>query len=187
MKRALRTSVGMAVGVAFLAAPCIAEVIEFRDKDEWIAAVGDYTTIDFTGYSQGQQVTDQYADLGVLFTDCCVTYDFSYNLYPNDFWGVDGNWGIHLEFDQPQLWIATDFPGALGFKLFSGGNLVYASVLMFPRPFGGLISDTPFDEVIIWDDFDDNVHVDDLHFGVPAPAALPLISMVFLFIRRRRV
>jgi hypothetical protein len=97
---------GALMAFVVLAIPLRAEVIEFTDKDEWIAAVGEYTTIDFTGHSEGEQVTDQYADLGVLFTDCYVTYDLSYNLYPDDFWGVDGNWGIHLEFDgaAPLRW-----------------------------------------------------------------------------------
>ena len=186
MKRILRVSSGLMVGVALLASSTFAEVIEFTDKDEWIAAVGDYTTIDFTGYTHGERITNQYRGLGVLFTDCYVTFDFYWGAYPNDGWGVDGNSGIHLEFDEPQLWIATDFPGALGFKLFDHGNLIYASVLMVPRPFAGLLSDAPFDEVIIWCDFDNQVNADDLYFGVPAPGALPLISLTFLFVRCRR-
>ena len=177
---------GALTAFVVLAAPLQAEVIEFRDKDEWIAAVGDYTTIDFTGYTHGERITDQYRDLGVLFTDCYVTFDFFWGAYPNDGWGVDGNSGIHLEFDEPQLWLATDFPGVMQFELYSEGELIYAG-LEFGDWFVGLLSDIAFDEVLIYEDVPGgNVNVDDLHFGVPAPGALPLIAMTFLLNGRRR-
>ena len=186
MNRILGTSLGTAIGVALLASSTFAGVIEFTDKDEWIAAVGDYTTIDFTGYTHGERITDQYRDLGVLFTDCYVTFDFFWGAYPNDGWGVDGNSGIHLEFDEPQLWLATDFPGVMQFELYSEGELIYAG-LEFGDWFVGLLSDIAFDEVLIYEDVPGgNVNVDDLHFGVPAPATLPLLLPALLFTRRRR-
>ena len=52
-----------------LSAPASGDVLEFTDKDEWIEAVGEFTTIDFTGYPKDTFIADQYAYLGILFTD----------------------------------------------------------------------------------------------------------------------
>ncbi len=48
-----------------------AEVVEFNeDPVGWAEAVGgDFTTIDFLGFPHLTPVTDQYLDVGVLFTD----------------------------------------------------------------------------------------------------------------------
>ena len=115
------------IGV-LMAVPARAGVIEFTDKDEWIAAVGPFTTIDFTDYPAGTVITDQYADLGVLFTDgndnifCC---DETYLL--NDGAGLSGNFpplspDFHLSFPIPQRWLAVDFPGAIQITTSIGGK-----------------------------------------------------------------
>ena len=164
-------------------------VIEFTDKDEWIAAVGRFTTIDFTGFPDGTFITDQYADLGVLFTDGADVIRFAPNAFPNDEWGLDGNQQIDLLFDTPQAYIAVDFPGFLMIELFSGGELIYTSGLLGiggVGNFGGLISSELFDAAAIFDPFDDNVAIDDLHFGVPAPGAVWILALVGVYATRRR-
>ena len=60
------------------------EVAEFFDRDEWIAAVGQFTTADFTGFPHGMFVTDQYSDLGVQFTDGNDSIFVNENAFPND-------------------------------------------------------------------------------------------------------
>ena len=147
------------------------DVIEFRNRDGWIAAVGEFTTIDFTGFPDGTRITDQYADFGVLFTDpndfvlCC-----GFETFPNDGAGLDGNDGIELVFDSPQSWIAADHPGTIQIRLFSNSQLIFTSGgsggggVGF---FSGFVSTELFDAALITD-FDNNVVLDDLHFGVPA-------------------
>ena len=164
-------------------------VEEFTDKDEWIAAVGQFTTIGFTGFPHGTFISDQYADLGILFTDgadvilCC-----SKDTFPEDGAGLDGNQQIDLLFDTPQAYIAVDFPGDVQFDLFSGGILFHSSVFIAGGfgNFGGLISSRLFDAVVISDPVFGDVFIDDLHFGVPAPPALALLALASLFCARSR-
>ena len=163
-------------------------VEEFTNKDEWISAVGQFTTIGFTGFPNGTFITDQYADLGILFTDGNVFIHMS-GSHVNDGWGLGGNEAIHLSFLTPQAWIAVDFPGAVKFELFSGGDLIYASSNFGGGGvglFAGLLSTDLFDAALIYDWGDDQVFIDDLHFGVPAPGALWLLAVAALSPRRRR-
>ncbi len=51
------------------ALPAHAGVTEFTDRAEWETAVGAFTTVNFTGFPEFTVITDQYADLGVFFTD----------------------------------------------------------------------------------------------------------------------
>ena len=167
-----------------------ASVLEFTDKDDWLVAVGEFNTITFTEYPDSTFITDQYEALGVLFTDgddniaCC-----SDSVFPNDGAGLDGNAAIHLAFLQPQQWIAADYPGTIQFELYYQDQLIHTS-----EPYGsgiglfaGLISDEPFDAAIIFRPFGGvNMSIDDLHFGVPAPAAAWLLGVAALFPARRR-
>ena len=170
-----------------LALPVSAGVIEFTDKDEWINAVGEFTTIGFTGFEIGTFITDQYADLGILFTDWNDSIQFSPTAFPNDEWGLDGNGDIAVAFDTPQLWIGADFPGILRIELYRDGRLFYVS-----KDYGvgiglfvGLLSTKPFDAALLIDAAGE-AEIDDLHFGVPAPGTLPLLALGALWTRRRR-
>ncbi len=182
------------MAVAIMAWPGNGEAVggfveEFTSKDEWIAAVGRFTTIDFTGFPAGTFITDQYADLGVLFTDgndsitCCSKLTF-----PNDGAGLDGNPDIHLSFDTPQAYIAVHFPGDVQIDLFSGDIFLHSSVFIAGGVgnFGGVISSQLFDTVVISDPSVGDVFIDDLHFGVPAPPSLALLGLASLFSRRSR-
>ncbi len=155
-----------------------AGVLEFHDRDAWIAAVGEFTTIGFTEVPSGTFLFDQFASLGVVFTDgndlaiCCDKQTF-----PNDGAGVDGNGNIRLAFSEPQAWIAADFPGALRIDLFRDGLLIHSSGQFGHGGvgnFGGLISSELFDAAVLMDvPIDFEAEIDDLHFGVPAcPADL---------------
>ncbi|MCZ6735484.1 MAG: hypothetical protein O7C65_06815 [Planctomycetota bacterium] len=161
-------------------------VEEFTNKDEWIAAVGRFTTIDFTGFPQGTFITDQYADLGILFTDGNDSIAFA-GSFINDGVGLDGNGDISVSFDTPQAWIGVDFPGFLTIELFSAGNLIHTAEFGSAGAgnFGGLISSKLFDAAVLIDPLD-QVAIDDLHFGVPAPGALWLLGVAALLPRRRR-
>ncbi|MCZ6735990.1 MAG: hypothetical protein O7C65_09385 [Planctomycetota bacterium] len=166
-------------------------VEEFTDKDEWIAAIGGedaFLTVDFVGFPNGTFITDQYADLGILFTDGNDSINFSPTAFPNDAWGLDGNGHISVSFDTPQAWIGVDFPGDLQIDLFSEGRLIHTSVFIAGGigNFGGLISSDLFDAAVLIDPIGVDAEIDDLHFGVPAPGALWLLAVAALLPRRRR-
>ncbi len=164
--------------------------IEFTDKEEWIAAVGRFTTIDFTGFPDGTFITDQYADLGVLFVGGNENIFLSDNAFPHDGAGLFGGGPpIAVSFDTPQAWIAVDFPGDVQFELFREGELIYTSSLFGGGGvgfFAGLLSTELFDGAVISDPTDAGVFIDDLHFGVPAPGAIALLALGGLFSTRRR-
>jgi hypothetical protein len=168
------------------------EVIEVFDSAEWQNALATVTTVGFTEHPAGTLITNQYADLGLLFTDgndnivCCG------NAFRIDGAGVGGGFPfgpITLAFVTPQSGIAAEFPGAVRFSLFSRGALLYESQ-PYSRGLGnlfvGLVSTAPFDAVVIDDPIDNAVFLDDLYFGVPAPGVLPLVALAGAMGGRRR-
>ena len=86
-----------------LVSQAAADVFEFTDKAEWLAAVGDFSTVDFTGFPHGTFITNQYTDLGLVFTDGNDSIFFNPS-FVNDEWGLDGNPDIGIAFHQPQHW-----------------------------------------------------------------------------------
>ena len=177
----------IALTLTLLTATAHGGVIEFTDKDEWIDAVGAFTTIGFTGFPNGTFITNQYADLGVLFTDGNDSIRFSPTVFPNDEWGLDGNGDIAVAFDTPQLWIGVDFPGFLDIELYYQGKLIHTGVFGFGGigNFSGLLSTQPFDAAVLAEVGGSEAEIDDLHFGVPAPGTLPLLALGALWTRRR--
>ncbi len=169
-----------------------AGVVEFHDKGDWINAVGPFTTIGFDGYPPGTFITDQWADLGVVFADGNdTTGPFDPITFPEDGWGLDGNGNIVLEFAEPMAWIASDFPGNLRFELYSGGQLFFTSGLLGVGGignFGGLASDQLFDMAVLMDfPVSFEAEIDDLHFGrpIPGPGAIGFLVVALLPSRRR--
>jgi hypothetical protein len=110
---------GVSLGLALAAGTWArADVIEFTDRDEWIAAAGSFITIDFTGFPEGTPITDQYSDLGVTFTGGLEHIALSDYSFPNDGAGLQSSFAdIQAEFATPQFWIAVDFPGLIQFEL----------------------------------------------------------------------
>lgn len=183
----------VSLGLTLAAGTCAtADVIEFTDRDEWIAAVGTFTTIDFTGFPEGTFITDQFSDLGVTFTGGNEHIALSDNAFSNDGAGLESNFAdIQIEFATPQFWIAVDFPGIIQFELFSGGQLIFTSSGLGvggAGNFGGLLSTEPFDMAVILDPTDMTVAIDDLHFGppVPGPPTVAFLGLAGVFACRRR-
>ncbi len=129
--------VATALATSAVVSPARGGVVEFTDKDAWIAAVGRFTTVDFVGFPPGTFITDQYAGLGIHFTDGNDSIPpFDPITFPNNGWGLDGNGDINVSFDSDQAWLAVEFPGFLRFQLFSEGQLIYDSGLFGQVGFG---------------------------------------------------
>jgi hypothetical protein len=169
----------------------LADIVEYREKEEWEAAAGEFTTIGFADLPDGTWVTEQYAHLGVHFVDGWdqVIHGGS---FLEDGAGLAGGEQIDLVFDAPMYSIAADFPGFLGFDLYFEGEFFYKSSEFGVGGygnFGGLVSTEPFDRAVLWEYGQyPSVFVDDLHFGppIPAPSALCIVSAALLTARRRR-
>ena len=188
----LRKNIGFAVAAVLLApaGPTQAGVIELIDREEWFSLVGPVITVDFTGFAPGTFITDQYADLGILFTDGNDSIFPSKPAFPNDGVGLDGNGNISVAFDTPQPWIGVDFPGFLSIELYSQGRLFFTSNLNGGAGVGnflGLISSQLFDAAVVVEGAPGfEAEIDDLHFGVPAPGSVCLLVLAGLWPRRRR-
>jgi MYXO-CTERM domain-containing protein len=184
-RASINCSIATAI-TALAASAAGAEVTEYEDKADWMAAAQNFTTIDFVGVGHGTLITDQYEDLGVVFTDG-DDYGLS-NVNFMDEWGVSGDGDINLTFDSPQYHIGLDYGGGLSIELYQGFDLLYVSSDFGGAGpfFAGLISSQPFDRVLLRDWVDSRAIVDNLHFGVPAPGAWYLMVLAGLARRRRR-
>jgi len=177
-------------GACCVGAGLRADVIEYLDKAEWQLGAGDYTTIDFTGFAEGTKITDQYADLGVLFGSDIAIHLSSFQDGAGLFGGGGGSSAIEIWFAEPVTAVAVDLLGDVQFELYQGEQLAYSSTV-FGEPvpsFAGLISSEPFDAVKILDPFDSEVFIDNLYFAppIPGPSVLALLGVVFVGIVRRR-
>ena len=169
-----------------------ADIVEYRDKEEWETAAASWSTADFTGFPDNTPIDEEYAYLGVHFVDGYdfVVLDPEHTTFLNDGAGLDGNELVDLIFDAPMYSIAADFPGFLAVDLYFEGEFFYRSSYFGGSGigwFGGLVSTEPFDRAVI-SDYDDNVAIDDLHFGppIPVPSALSMFAAGLLGARRRR-
>jgi hypothetical protein len=119
------------VALTTLALRAGGEVIEFGDgqKEEWEAAVGEFTTIPFTEFPDNTIITDQYSHLGIHFVNGGVIVEPLWEAFPEDGAGFKGPpvSPVILAFDEPMTHIAIDFPEQVEFQLFSEGSLVYTS------------------------------------------------------------
>ena len=189
-----RSAAGVVMG--FLTGICAsisrADIVEYREKQDWESAVGQFITIGFADLPNGTWVTEQYAHLGVHFVDGWDQVVYGEITFLQDGAGLVGGEQIDIIFDQPIYWIAADFPGYLGFDLYFEGEFIHRSSefgIGGYGNFGGLVSTVPFDRAVLWEyGTFPNVFVDDLHFGppIPAPSALCIVSAALLTARRRR-
>ncbi len=176
---------------------CPAAVTEYQDadRDQWFADSGgttNITTVDFTGFPSGTQITDQYDHFGVTFEGINSISQGQIS-FP-DGWGLSVRFGNTLFFDNPIHSFGADYVGRYQLELFLGDQHLYTSDHFFEpgtgADFGGIIADEPFDRVIVYDPFDDLSVFDNFFFGppiaVPAPSAFAAMALLPLTGRRRR-
>jgi hypothetical protein len=172
-----------------------AQVIQYDDDFAgWSAAAGPYTTIDFVGFPVNTFITTQYSHLGAVFTNFGgpeVVRPFSMFAYPQDGYGVDGNFGIEILFSEPMRAVGMHAPGFFEIQLFSGDEMIFDSTVLFggqgPNFFGGVASVQTFDRMRFVSGPVDDVYTDNIYFStVPGPAVGVVIFCGALVGRRRR-
>jgi len=188
----MRLSCTVLMSMITISASARAEVVSYTARSTWEAIVSGFSTISFLGFPDGTPIADQYAAQGLHFLGFNQIFGPTIG-YQNDLWGLFGPNGVRFTFDNPQNWIAVDYPGAVAFRLYHDGELMYSSPFFQPGGLGnfaGLVSDTPFDEVYILKPIPSqtSIFIDDLHWGsaVPAPAGLTLLLFTAVHLRRRR-
>lgn len=183
------------VAAAAMAAPALAgdpDIEQYYFENEWLDAIdpmgGAYTTLDFTGFEDGEILTDQYVDEGVFFPGVASAVTSS-SSFLNDGWGMyNRGERMIMEFSESQNWIAADYPGTLVISLYQGDELL--GDFLFPTSgqgfFAGLVSETAFDRAELWEA--GTAFVDDIRFGatIPAPGVLATMFLGALAPCRRR-
>lgn len=189
------------IGTGALTSSAIAAVSLFTasltnptERLAWEEQVGQWDTLDFIDVPPAAIVPPEfYADeFGVTFENGTIISFMSEFSFPIDGhgFGTQGSSDIDVVFDTPIRAFAIDHPSILEVTLFAGDEMLYTTGLVGGGPpgrFTGLISDVPFDRVILSDS--DGFLVDDIRFGlaVPAPAAgLLLLPGLALAGRHRR-
>jgi hypothetical protein len=169
----------------------------YTNKQAWEAAAGATSSIYFTGYPQFTIITNQYAGMGITFPD---GDDF---IRLNDAFSSDGaglvgasdsplpQFGVHMSFDAPRNAMAFEYAGGyIQLQFLQNGQIVHSTSYYNSSfvPFLGFVTDSSFDTVVAWDQFDGIMSIDNLHFGgaVPAPGAIGLAMLAGLTPRRRR-
>jgi hypothetical protein len=189
------------VGLQLFALPdAHAEVQQFTNQTQWQSAAGSFTTITFGELPTPSYITNQYADLGVIFSTVQfngqpggTVYTYANPGFLNDGVGMSmspsGTTKLVLSFAAPIQSIGTDYPGGLEISVYNGTNLIHT--FLGPSSglgnFMGLTTDAPFDRAVIWDP-QGGTYIDDLHFGppIPAPPVAPVLVFGFCAFAKRR-
>jgi hypothetical protein len=148
--------------------------------------------VDFTGFPFGTFITDQYASLGITFTDGFETIQLS-GSYQLDGAGLDGNGPTHVAFAEPMTAFAIHFPGFAQVEVLDQGQSIYVSPIIagpgaFDLGFLGIISSVPFTGARVIDPIFGDADTDNLYFGppIPAPGVLTVLAAGLLVQTTRR-
>ena len=95
---------------ALLLLPAFSQVTEYTSRAAWEAVVGTPQCADFTGYGSGTVITNQYASIGMTFTQGDDTVLVS-GAFVTDGVGVNCNGDMEIVLSSPHTAIGCDFPG----------------------------------------------------------------------------
>ncbi|MDZ4829492.1 MAG: hypothetical protein SGJ09_04745, partial [Phycisphaerae bacterium] len=167
------------------------DFVTYDSLSAWQQVAPSSTVLDFTGFTNNTFITDQYASLGVLFTDVDANIiqnaSFTYLL---DGSGLYGSCSAELNFDQPMrafgAWNLTN----MTVRAYLGRQLVYQGALIngvnFGGEFNGIVSTgTTFDRVHVYGPttmnppyFCGGMNFDNFWFStVPAPGAVAVLAV----------
>lgn len=150
------------------------------DFATWESAAGAISTCDFTGFPEWTVITDQYGELGALFTGPAPNLiHHSTQSYSQDEWGLDANGVLEVTFLEPVHAVAGHGPGKWKYKLYLADSLVGETSFYLggPGDFAGAISDVAFDRVRFEPaQFNGIMFMDNVYFAtIPAPAGLVVV------------
>ncbi len=198
----------VALAVLALVGTAAAEVTWTLDKAAWTASYGgqqNVTDVDFGTLTPGTIVTEQFADLGVHFTDGDdrvvlvnpwgppPTFNALKSYVPGT---PPGEYDITIILDGSMSGFGVRPTGpSLDVQFWQAGALVgegHATSVPYWQsdPFIGFQSSVSFDKVVILHHTSSNpaqgVTVGNLAFAIPAPGALGVAVVAAAFTRRRR-
>lgn len=165
---------------------CLGGLINYVSYSVFASDVPNHTVIDFVSLPFGTIVTEQYTAEKVHFTDGNENITSSTSLVV-DGKGLRGYTGaatdsMTIVFDLPVIAIGAAFPGALRIEVFKGVDRVGDSGQFGSSGagfFGGIVSDTPFDRVVISDPTDHMVVIDNLYFTMLPETTGAMMLAVF--------
>lgn len=188
--------------VVVLSAPASAGTIDTYDEfDAWEADAGEHTSILFSEPEvafTGLTIVDQFEDEGVIFAGwdaICDSLTCSPYFQQGDGGGLQGGELIDMRFTQPMQTFGTHFALLMDFTLYYEDEVVFSSTFGDVNnfsAFGGVISEQPFDRVVLKNpQFQPplvQTLVDNVYFGppVPTPGALGAFVIGALAFKRRR-
>jgi len=187
------SGIAVAAGLMLCISPAKADIIEFFDFATWDAAVDTFSIVDFAEYPEFTIITDQYEDVGVVLGGPGALVIENPG-FPPDGHGVRGAGQIDVRLDGPRFSFGASFIGEIAFDLYYQGAFVAGPLsvqLGDAGSFSGVMSDVPFDQVIIYEYITPgDPFVGDLYFGpiVPAPGTWVVAAGGVLLVRggRRR-
>jgi hypothetical protein len=144
--------------------PSLAQVTEYTSRAAFDAAVGAQQCADFTAYSNGTVITNQYASIGMTFTQGNDTVLVS-GAFVVDGVGINCGGDMEIVFSGPQSAIGCDFPGALKISIYNGATLIWSSTNFAGSGsgfFAGLVSSVSFNRAVITDWVDGAAYVDNV-------------------------
>ena len=173
-----------------LAQCCQGDFVTFTDFGGWENAAGPFHTIDFTDFPHGTLVTDQYRDLGVLFTgpfdDDVIIESATFAL---DGFGLQAQSAVMsefiLEFDAPQFEFGVHFPSSILIEAFNDGEQVFIDDF-FGGGFAGIVTDISFDSIRLASGGGSQANIDNIYFTIPAPGPIALLGISALVGTGRR-
>lgn len=170
------------------AATTHAQITAFYDRPSWEAAAGNTDRIDFFGAEP--ELAEQFLDRGIAFGahDMAVTsaafLDLAGARGPGAF--------LTVEFAAPINAVAFEFPHYAYLRLYNEHGQVGTQPFYYTPEigvFGGVLSETPFSRVEVWEYINGRSLVDTVFWQViPSPAGVTLLSggLVAATVRRRR-
>ena len=151
------------------------QITSFDQESAWLAAAGPAVYESFYPGIDGLIITDQFEDEGALFTD--GDEQLVLQAIFHDFRGVKGNGNITIEFTEARRAFAVEYVYAMEIELYSGPNFLGTSQAFQAGSvwdFGGVVSDQPFDRIVLRDWMDDFIYIDSVYFTEATPLGVNL-------------
>jgi len=159
-------------------------IFNYTDLTTYLAAAGPQLGISFSEVPPLTFLGAQYAGQGVTFTEG-DDLTLSSSSFVVDGFGAQGtNNFFDISFGSATYSAGFDYPGALRIDLYQGASFLGSSDDFGGVGggfFGGVVSTTPFDRIVVTDWYVADVYIDEMYYGgvgavVPEPSSLVLLG-----------